>query len=330
MSGGDGVVSVCIPAYQSEPFIDRTLHCARAQTYEAQRIVVAVDSSDDGTEERCRAQARDDERIVVHAHGDRLGWVDNVNFLLDSVTTEFAFIYFHDDLIEPTYTEQLVGALRARPDAASAHTDVLLYGEHGEQLRPGCTYDGSAAERLFTYFVNPNRGALLRSMVRSGTPTAQLRMSVAAAVYEMAFVAAGPSMRVAEPLYRRWEQRTGGLTDSWWRVPFDQLVQGVRFNAGGARDVIEALAPTAAERAVLEFGLALYLTNHLRWLETNYAGPRIVTLDEVLDAPAALDPPAAVAQLPQSLRALAGAASDEARRRTAARERQLRDEAPNP
>src|SRR3954469_1968464 len=154
MAGGDGVVSVCIPAYQSESFIEQTLRCAREQTYAAQRIVVSIDASDDGTEALCRAQARDDDRIEVHAHRDRLGWVDNVNFLLDAVSTEFAFVYFHDDVIEPTYSERLVDALRQRPDAASAHTDVVLHGEHGERPRPGCTYDGSATERLFTYFVN--------------------------------------------------------------------------------------------------------------------------------------------------------------------------------
>ena len=45
------MVTVCIPAYQAEAFIDRTLRCARAQTHEAQRILVAIDRSEDGTED---------------------------------------------------------------------------------------------------------------------------------------------------------------------------------------------------------------------------------------------------------------------------------------
>ena len=81
MPGADGVVSVCIPAYQAESFIDRTLHCAREQTYELQRIIVSIDASDDKTEEMCRSHAGDDNRIEVHAHTERLGWVDNINYL---------------------------------------------------------------------------------------------------------------------------------------------------------------------------------------------------------------------------------------------------------
>ena len=321
MPGADGVVSVCIPAYQAESFIDRTLHCAREQTYELQRIIVSIDASDDDTEEVCRSHAGDDHRIEVHAHTERLGWVDNVNFLLDSVRTEFAFIYFHDDLIEPTYSERLVEALLQNPGAASAHCDVVLFGDSGEKLRLGCTYDGTAAERLLTYFVSPNRGALLRALVRTASPASRLRMPIAAAAYEMAFVAAGPSVHVAEPLYRRWEQRTGGLTDTWSRVSFDDLVSGMRFNAAVAREVVDGLQPSTDERAVLEFGLALYLTNHLRWLEANYGATRVVGLAEVLDGPVALDVPPAVERLPEPLRSLCTTARERARARTAAAHR---------
>jgi hypothetical protein len=323
MPSADGVVSVCIPAYQAGGFIDRTLRCAREQTYAAQRIIVSIDASDDGTEEVCRSHAGADRRIEVHPHRERLGWIDNINFLLDAVDTEFAFIYFHDDLIEPTYTERLVEALRGRPDAASAHCDVLLFGDHGEKLRLGCTYEGTPVERLLTYFVSANRGALLRSVIRTASPAARLRMSVAAAVYEMELVAAGPSMHVAEPLYRRWEQRTGGLTDTWARVPFDDLVNGMRFNAAAARRVIDGLQPSTDQRVLLEFGLALYLTNHLRWLETNYGATRVTGIAEVLDVPVALDVPPAAQQLPDALRALCIAAARRAQARTAAREQQL-------
>jgi hypothetical protein len=112
-------------------------------------------------------------------------------------------------------------------------------------------------------------------------------------------------------------------------VPFDELVQGVRFNAAHAREVIDGLAPADDVRALLDLGLAIYLTNHLRWLETNYAGPRLVELAEVVDRPITLDVPDAVERLPAALRTLCAAALDDARKRTAARTRQLRGEATN-
>lgn len=312
-------MTVCIPAFQAAAFIDQTLHCARGQTYEAQRIAVSIDLSEDDTEEICRSHAREDDRVEIHAHRERLGWVNNVNHLLEAVRTEFSFIYFHDDLIDPTYSEQLVGALRQRPDAGSAHCDVVLDGPGGDRPRRGCTYDGSAAVRLLTYLVNPDRGALLRSMVRRDAAAGALRMSVEAAVYEMALVAAGPAVWVAEPLYRRFDRRSGGLTDGWGRFPFERLVDGCRSNAVKAQALIEDMQPSPAARELLEFGLAVYMTNRLRTLETTYSAPGLVSLEEVLGEPTTLRLPAAVSELPEDLVVLCTNALERAQRRTAKR-----------
>ena len=117
------LVSVCIPAYQAESFIDRTLDCARSQTHENLQIIVSVDASDDATVDRCRSHALGDNRVTVIEQVSRLGWSQNVNAALEAVRGEYFFVYFHDDLIEPTYVERLLRALEARPDAATAHCD---------------------------------------------------------------------------------------------------------------------------------------------------------------------------------------------------------------
>src|SRR6185437_12170453 len=94
-------ITICIPAYQAQAFIDRTLRCAQGQTYDRVRILVAVDRSNDCTAQICRAFAAEDPRIEVIEHNERLGWCRNVNALLDQTDTPFFFIYFHDDLILP-------------------------------------------------------------------------------------------------------------------------------------------------------------------------------------------------------------------------------------
>jgi glycosyltransferase involved in cell wall biosynthesis len=321
---------VCIPSYESETFIERTLRCAREQTYEAQRIVVSIDRSEDGTEEICRAHAHEDDRIEIYSHDVRLGWVGNVNFLLDAARSEFAFIFFHDDLIEPTYTERLVEALRRRPDSASAHCDVVLDdGVNEATLRRGCAYDGSPAERLLTYFIQREPGALLRSMVRTAGPAGGLRMSPAAVVYEMALVAAGPAVRVAEPLYRRWTKRPGGLTVRLARRPLNEALQAYRHNAVMAQIVIDELHPSPADRELLDFGLAVYMTNHLRTLDATYGTSSRIELQEVLDSPPSLRLPRPVDELPVPLAELCEAALDRIDRRTAAQDRRIAEiEAP--
>lgn len=108
-------VNVCIPAYEAEEFIDRTLRCARAQTFEDIRILVSIDVSADDTEGVCRTHAAEDERVEVLAQPRRLGWAGNVNFLLERAGGEFAFLYFHDDLIEPHLLRAPRGSARRAP-----------------------------------------------------------------------------------------------------------------------------------------------------------------------------------------------------------------------
>src|SRR4051794_22831388 len=135
-------VTICIPTWQAEPFIERTLMCARAQTHKNVRILVSIDHSTDGTEDICRRQAEKDSRLDIRVQKERVGWSENFNFLLDQVDTEFCFLYFHDDIIEPTYTERLRKELVDHPDAQSAHCDIAWFGD-AQEMHPGIDYEGT-------------------------------------------------------------------------------------------------------------------------------------------------------------------------------------------
>jgi hypothetical protein len=322
--GATAEVSVCIPAWRAADFIDRTLRCAREQTEDALRIVVSIDLSDDGTEEICNTHARADRRVEVHAHRERLGWTRNVNFLLDHVDSEFAFLYFHDDIIEPTYTERLVGSLRERPDAASAHCDMGHFGG-SDWVNPGRQYEGTAAERMVTFLAAPDRGSLLRSMLRRTVLDDGLRMPTgsntgvwANEAFLIKLVALGPALRVPETLYRRWDKRDGGLTDSWRSLGFDEVVDGHRVNAEYALGVIDGLRPSPDERAVLMFALFVNLTARMRDAERAHDAPTVSPPERLLPAFAGMTVPAALQTLPAALRTWVESGYDRLLRDTAA------------
>jgi glycosyltransferase involved in cell wall biosynthesis len=158
-------VSVLIPAYQSESFIGRTLDCARAQTHPAIRILISVDKCGDATAAVAHARAAIDDRVVVFEQTERLGWAGNVNFLLDRSETPYHFLYFHDDMIAPTYIATLLTALRAQPQAASVHCDMSHFGG-SDWYSTGRAYLGPAVERVLTFLLAPSRGSPLRSVMR--------------------------------------------------------------------------------------------------------------------------------------------------------------------
>lgn len=255
-------VTVCLPAYEAADFIDRALRCAQGQTYGRLRILVGVDRSTDETRELCREFARDDRRIEVIEHGERLGWCGNVNSLLERVETPFFFLYFHDDLILPQYCEELRGALLRRPEAASAYCDLLDFGITNA-LIPARTYDGSVAKRLLTWAIK-QRGTPLRGMTRRDKvgpdyrlPAEEENSFVPGHVLQMRMLAAGPALSLGQTLYLRWA-REGGLTDWWRRLPYDTVLRGRQKQLALTFEVIDEKVSEPDDRKVVKFALALY------------------------------------------------------------------------
>ncbi|HYD87792.1 MAG TPA: glycosyltransferase family 2 protein [Vitreimonas sp.] len=265
-------VSILIPAYAAEAFIERTLQHARAQTHEAISILVAIDQCEDRTEEIARAHAAADPRVTVFKQRERVGWAGNVNFLLDRADTPFHFIYFHDDIIAPAYVETLLAALRAAPDAASVHCDMGHFGG-SDAVSLGRPYDGDAVRRLLIFMLAPYRGSPLRSLMRADAVRGlRLPQFDAAAIWAnepflIRLIGAGPALHVPQALYHRWDKRGGGLTDSWKALPRAHIFAGHKANIALAMNVIDAAARNEAERAMLVFACFLYALPIVRALE---------------------------------------------------------------
>lgn len=289
-------LTICIPAFNAAGFIDRTIGCAQDQTYPHVRILISVDRSEDDTAAICRAFAANDRRIEVIEQSERLGWAGNLNRLLERVETPFFFTYFHDDLIAPQYCETLRAILVERPELASTHCDVELFGDL-EAHKPGADYEGPLAQRLISLWATPRRGSPLRSMVRSERVGADYRLSERAVgsflpglTLLMRMMAAGPAARCPQTLYRRW-QRKGGLTDGWNRLPLGQLVEGWAAEIADAAGFFEHLPIQAADRSALKSSLVLYAMSQMarRRLEEGLALP----------APEALHPEVSAAAFEQ-------------------------------
>ena len=301
----DARVSVCIPAYEAAEFIDRTLRCAREQTHDDLRILVSIDVSTDRTEAICREHAAEDERVEVFPAAERLGWDGNVNLLLERADTPFAFLYFHDDLIEPTYCERLVGALAERPDAASAHCDVGHFGG-SEKLVEGHAFEGTSAIRLIDFITFRPKPSLLRAILRR-EHAGELRLPTEAGgiwsnrPFQMEMVAAGPALHVPETLYSRWDQRAGGLTDDWASLPFNDLVAGLRANAEAGMRVVDGLEAPPEQRAAALFALGVHSALRLRRAEAQHDVRTVHPPETLSHHFRDLAPPPSLEELPPEL-----------------------------
>lgn len=111
-----GKVSIIMPAYNAEAFLNRSITSVRNQTYENWELLIVDDGSIDQSKEIVRNFASSDSRIklLCNEHG---GTARARNTALDVAQGDFFAFLDADDVYHPRYLERLVGtALREKSD----------------------------------------------------------------------------------------------------------------------------------------------------------------------------------------------------------------------
>lgn len=146
------LVSVIVPAYNAERWIERTLRSVAGQTHRALDVIVVDDGSTDATAAIADTFARDDARfrVVRQANG---GVAAARNHGASIARSDLLAFVDADDLWTPDKTAAQLAALAAAgPDAALCYSyyvmidaaDTIIYREPG---------DGSAGDVLGRLFV---------------------------------------------------------------------------------------------------------------------------------------------------------------------------------
>ena len=101
-------VSICIPTYNGEAFIEETIKSALAQTYPNIELIVSDDGSTDRTiaiAQTFQSQTSADFRIILHRN---YGLSQNWNFCIEQAKGEYIKFLFQDDLLAPECIEKMV------------------------------------------------------------------------------------------------------------------------------------------------------------------------------------------------------------------------------
>ena len=104
------LVSVIVPVYNVERFLDRCVHSLTSQTYRRLEIILVDDGSPDGSPKLCDEWAKRDEHIRV-IHKPNGGLSDARNAGLDVMHGDFVAFVDSDDYVEPDYVERLYAGI---------------------------------------------------------------------------------------------------------------------------------------------------------------------------------------------------------------------------
>ena len=127
------LISVIVPIYKVEPYLDHCVGSIVAQTYEKLEIILVDDGSPDNCPAMCDAWAAKDSRIKV-IHKENGGLSDARNAGLAVATGEYISFIDSDDYIAPEFVAELHEAmLHTGADIAECATAYV--DEDGNILR---------------------------------------------------------------------------------------------------------------------------------------------------------------------------------------------------
>ena len=127
------LISVIVPIYQVEPYLDRCVKSIVNQTYKNIEIILVNDGSPDGCPAICDAWAERDSRVKV-IHKENGGLSDARNAGLAVAAGELISFIDSDDWIEPDFLTALYDAME-QTGAEIAECATTYAAEDGTAIR---------------------------------------------------------------------------------------------------------------------------------------------------------------------------------------------------
>lgn len=121
MADEKGLVTIIVPVYNVEEYVDDCVSSLACQTYERLDVVLVDDGSTDDSLLKCQEWARKDARVrVLRRPNGGLAAARNTG--LDAARGEYVAFVDSDDWVEPKYVETLVSNM------VSVDADVSIVG----------------------------------------------------------------------------------------------------------------------------------------------------------------------------------------------------------
>ena len=150
------LISVIVPAYKVEPFIDKCISSLVCQTYSRLEIILVDDGSPDRTGEICDSWAEKDNRIKV-IHQNNMGGGAARNVALDIAQGNLIAFVDGDDYISKEMYEHLYSLIEKEADIAecnylNVYDDFALFEEKEYKISVHAVQDALKAnieDRIF-------------------------------------------------------------------------------------------------------------------------------------------------------------------------------------
>jgi glycosyltransferase involved in cell wall biosynthesis len=127
-------VSVCMPIYNSAPFLARAIDSVLEQSVDNVEIIIVDDCSTDGSAEIAAGYAGKDSRVRFEKNEQNRGMVANWNYCMELASAPYIHYMFGDDYFAtPEAVELKLKILQEHPETSLVSSARLIVDEVGNQ-----------------------------------------------------------------------------------------------------------------------------------------------------------------------------------------------------
>lgn len=122
-------ISIVIPLYNGEKYIEQTLQYIFNSTYQNLEIIIVNDGSQDKSQILCERMQKKDSRIVI-LNKENEGVVSARNYGAESATGNYLCFCDQDDIVEPKMYEKMITRIRQdKSDICMCSTERYVNGK---------------------------------------------------------------------------------------------------------------------------------------------------------------------------------------------------------
>lgn len=123
-------ISVIVPVYNSEAYLENCLNSIIQQTYQNLEIILVNDGSTDGSAAICQRYKIQDPRVKVY-HKSNGGVGSSRNRALEAVTGDYILFVDNDDWLELDHIESLYHLLKKQMQILQLEISLNLWKKRG-------------------------------------------------------------------------------------------------------------------------------------------------------------------------------------------------------
>lgn len=125
------LISIILPAYNVENYIEQAVESLLFQTYRNFELIIADDGSSDNTRTKIDALAKLDSRIVCSHNEKNQGKIKTANRLLEICNGQYLTIHDSDDISHPQKLERQLLFMEQNPEYAMCGTSYVIFYKNG-------------------------------------------------------------------------------------------------------------------------------------------------------------------------------------------------------